>query len=64
MKEPENGFFANYGDIKELEKNILKLIGNKKLARQISKNNLKKAKMYDWDDIYKKYMAEYYELIK
>ena len=63
MNETENGFFSNYGDINSLEENILKIIQNKKLAFQISKNNLKKAKNFDWDKIYKEYMREYKTLI-
>jgi len=64
MKQPENGFFADYGDIKTLEKNILKILDNSKLAKQISENNFEKAKNYDWDIIYKKYMREYEKLLK
>jgi glycosyltransferase involved in cell wall biosynthesis len=64
MKEPENGFFSDYGDIDVLEKNILKLIDNPKLSQKISKNNMKKSKGFDWDLIYKKYMNEYEELLK
>ncbi|MCK9596953.1 glycosyltransferase family 4 protein [Candidatus Pacearchaeota archaeon] len=63
MKENENGFFSNYGDLDSLEKNILKLINNQKLARKISQNNIKKSKNYNWDDIYKKYMGEYEKLL-
>ena len=59
MKEPENGFFAGYGDIKALEENILKLIDDKKLSNKISLNNMKKARQYDWDTIFKRYMTEY-----
>ena len=59
MKEPQNGFFSNYGDIDSLEKNILKLIDNPKLAKMISKNNFKKSKNFDWDIICKRYMQEY-----
>ncbi len=64
MKEPDNGFFSDYGDIDSLERNIIKIIDNPKLAKQISKNNIKKSKGYDWDDIYKKYMREYEKLLK
>jgi len=64
MKQPENGFFVDYGDIKTLEKNILKVLDNPKLAKQISKNNFKKSKNYVWDIIYKEYMKEYDSLIK
>lgn len=63
MKEPENGLFANYGDVKKLEQNILKIINNPKLAKEMSKNNSTKAQGYDWNDIYKKYMEEYKELL-
>ena len=64
MKQPENGFFSDYGDIKSLEKNILKILDNPKLAKKISYNNLKKAQRYDWDIIYRKYMEEYKKLLK
>src|SRR3989344_67188 len=63
MSSPENGLFCEYGDIKCLEESILKLISNKKLTGTISKNNKMKAKNYDWDLIYKKYMGEYFKLL-
>lgn len=63
MKEPENGFFVDYGDVKKLEENIIKIIDNKKLAQKISKNNFRKSKDYDWNNIYKKYMEEYKKLL-
>ncbi len=64
MSQPENGFFSEYGDLENLEKNILKIINDKKLARKISKNNTKKSKNYDWDLIYKRYMGEYENLLE
>ncbi len=64
MKEPENGFFSNFGDIKKLEENILRLIDNKQLSKKISKNNFNKSKNFDWDIIYKRYMEEYKKLLK
>ncbi len=63
IKQGENGFFADYGDIKTLEKNILKILDNPKLAKQISENNYKKSKDYDWDIIYRRYMKEYERLV-
>jgi glycosyltransferase involved in cell wall biosynthesis len=63
MNEPDNGFFSNYGDLETLEKKIIKLINNKRLAQKISKTNFKKSKNYDWDIIYKKYMQEYEKLL-
>ena len=64
MKDSENGFFADYGDIKTLEENILKVLNDKKLSKKISKNNIQKAKAHDWDLIYEKYMEEYKSLLK
>ena len=63
MKEGENGFFVNYGDIEKLKEKILYLLDNKKLRDEISKNNYQKAKDYDWDIIYRKYMEEYKDLL-
>lgn len=64
MKEPDNGFFSNYGDIESLEKNITTIIKSPKLADKISKTNFNKSKYYSWDDIYKRYMEEYNSLLK
>jgi len=63
MNSPENGFFSNYGDIKSIEENILKIIDNKKLAKKISKTNFAKSKNYSWDDIHKRYLEEYQVLL-
>ena len=63
MSEPENGFFAEYGDLENLEKNILKVLDGKKLAKKISTNNIKKSKNYEWNKIYKRYMEEYSAII-
>jgi len=59
MKEPENGFLVEYGDIKNLKKRILQILDDKKLARKISKNNKLKSRNYDWNLIYKKTMELY-----
>ena len=64
MSSPDNGFFSNYGDLKSLEKNIIKLISNEKLRKRISLNNKEHAKNYLWDNIYKKYMEEYKSLMQ
>ena len=64
MKEPENGLFVKYGDVELIEKQILKLIDDKKLRDKISKNNIKKAQGYQWDDIYRKYMREYEKVLE
>lgn len=59
MKENENGFFSEYGDIENLKKNILKILNDKKLAKKISENNIKKSKKFSWEDITKRYVEEY-----
>jgi len=59
MSEPENGFFVKYGDIEELEKKILRILEDNKLAKKISANNVEKSKNYDWDLVYKRYMENY-----
>jgi glycosyltransferase involved in cell wall biosynthesis len=64
MKEPENGFFSDFGDVAKLKENILKIIDNPNISKQISLNNLKKSKKYEWDIIYKRYIKEYKKLIK
>ncbi|MBS3074997.1 glycosyltransferase family 4 protein [Candidatus Pacearchaeota archaeon] len=63
MKEPENGFFANYGNLEQLENKILEILNNPKLAKKISFNNKKKSKDYKWDIIYQRYMKEYDALV-
>src|SRR3989338_793596 len=63
IHEPENGFFTNYGDIKAIEEKILLLIDNPELRKKMSENNMKKSKAYDWNDIYKRYMDEYENLL-
>jgi glycosyltransferase involved in cell wall biosynthesis len=63
MTSPENGLFSDYGDLKSLEDNILKILTNKKMAKTISENNFTKSQNYDWNDICKIYMEEYKKLI-
>ena len=63
MKNIENGYFVNYGDIKGLKEKITKILDNPKIAKKMSQNNLKKAKNYSWDLIAKRYMDEYNKLI-
>ena len=63
IKDPDNGFFVKYGDIEKLKEKILALLENKKLAKEISKNNKEKAKDYDWDLIAEKTLNLYKEQI-
>ena len=64
MKEGENGFLVNYGDINGFKEKIIKLLDDKKLARRISENNIKKSKNYQWDIISKKTLILYEGLLK
>jgi glycosyltransferase involved in cell wall biosynthesis len=51
MKDNENGFLYEHGDIKTLKKNILRILDNPKLAKKFSENNVKKVKDYTWENI-------------
>jgi glycosyltransferase involved in cell wall biosynthesis len=64
LEDEKNGFLVKYGDIENLEKNILKILDDEKLAKKISQNNIKKANNYNWDDITKRTMAVYQEALK
>ena len=64
MTSGKNGLFSNYGDIESLQANILKILDNKKLSKQMSINNIKKSKEFDWDNILRRYMGEYEKLMK
>ena len=59
MKDNENGFFVNYGDIDSLKEKILKVIDNPALYKKFSKNNKEKSKNYTWDLINKRYLEVY-----
>ena len=61
MKDKTNGFFVDYGDIKNLKDKILLILDNKVLAKKITRNNIQHAKNYDWDIINKNYMKTYNE---
>jgi len=49
MKDPENGFFVKYGDLRGLKGAILRILDNPKTLANMGKNNLEKAKEYSWD---------------
>ena len=51
VKEKENGFLFDYGNVKELEQKIRILMEDKKLLKQIQKNNYKKSKEFLWEKI-------------
>jgi len=61
MKQPENGFLVEYGDNQGFKKRILEILDNKRLQNKISKNNIKRAKNYDWDKIFERTMEVYSE---
>ena len=49
MKDPDNGYFVDYGDLDGLKRAILRILDSKTIADNMKKNNLIKAKNYDWD---------------
>ena len=64
MKEPENGFLANYGDNEKFKQKIIEILDNSKLAKKIAQNNKKKAENYKWDIITNKTLKLYEDQIK
>lgn len=63
MKEPDNGLFVQYGDIDGLKKALLKILDDQDFADTVRKNNLEKAKAYDWDIIAAKTLEVYNSLL-
>lgn len=59
MKDPENGFFVEYGDVAKLKKRILELVDDPQLAKEIGERNRKKAEAYTWDIVVKKTFQVY-----
>ena len=59
MKDRENGFLVEYGNNEKFAEKIIELLEDKKLGEKIIKNNLEKAKKYNWDKIAKKTMEIY-----
>ncbi len=51
VKENENGYLVDYGNIDKFKEKILYLIDNKKISNNISRNNKEKVKNYTWDQI-------------
>jgi glycosyltransferase involved in cell wall biosynthesis len=64
MKEPENGLFVRYGDLKGLKRSILQMLDDKEFARKVSANNRKKASNYNWDIITQRTKKIYEEVIE
>ncbi len=63
MKDNENGFFVQYGDVENLKKRILEILNDEKLSKKFSENNKRRAKDYSWDKIYKKTLDVYEKAI-
>jgi len=64
IKEGENGFLVKPEDPDEIAEKILLIIQNDKLRKEISDNNKKKAKEYDWENIIEKIEKIYSKVIK
>ena len=63
IKDRENGFLFNYDNLDELREKLDLLIKNNKLRNKISKNNIKKAKKFLWDNIVKDLEKLYISLL-
>ncbi|MAG52656.1 MAG: hypothetical protein CMH62_01700 [Nanoarchaeota archaeon] len=59
LKENENGFLVNYGDINNIKKRILEVLDSPTLSKKLAENNIKKAKNYSWDIINQRYVDLY-----
>ncbi len=59
IKDKENGFLIPYNNLQKYKDKILQLLDDDELRQKISKNNLKKARAYDWDVIFERMMGVY-----
>lgn len=59
IKDGENGFLVGYGEKDKWKKAVLKILDDIKLAEKFKENNIKKAKDYNWDKIFKRTMEVY-----
>ncbi len=64
MREPDNGLFIKYGNVKQIENAILKILDDSALAKKMSKANMKKAATYTWENISKQTMQVYINAIR
>ncbi len=64
IKQPENGFLVEHKNTEGFKQRIIQLLDDEKLRKKISENNLKKAKQYNWNEIYKRTMNLYKEALK
>ena len=58
VKENENGFFVNYGEVDSIAERIEFLYKNKNDLERMNKNNIEKAKGFLWDKVIQKYSDE------
>jgi len=63
IKDNKNGLFFKTGNHKDLSKQILKLIKNKKLKKTLSKNAIKTVKDFEISKLSNKLEAVYYSVI-
>ena len=63
IKDKENGVLINPNP-KSVARGILELYNNKTLRDKISKQNLKKAKNFDWNEIIKQYIKFFIKISK
>ncbi|MBU1203785.1 MAG: glycosyltransferase family 4 protein, partial [Nanoarchaeota archaeon] len=61
MEDEVNGFLVDWRDKQKWKEKILKVLDDRKLAEMFKRNNLKKARGYDWDKIAERVMGVYRE---
>ncbi len=54
IKEEENGYLFDYGDLEELKEKLIRLLKSKVRIEKMKNNNYKKVHEFLWDEIYKK----------
>jgi len=58
-----NGLLVNVGDVKQLTKNVFKILNNPEFRRKMEKNSIKSAQKYDWKFIGKQTLELYEKII-
>lgn len=64
IKEPDNGFLVEYGNVEGFKKRTNEFLDNPKLRQKVGKANIEKSKEYRWDIISKKTLDLYDGLLK
>ena len=61
LKDGENGYLVEYGNIEKFKEKILYLVDNPSIKKKIAETNVKKTINYTWDQIAKETLDVYKE---